>query len=139
MSEPRHRIIYDTDPGVDDSMAFFLAHASPEIELLALTTIFGNGGIETTTANALRLVEAVGRPDIPVLQGAAKPLLHSYDGHGAMVHGSDGLGIPTCPRPPCSRRTDGPPNSLQSGSWRHRRNHAGGRGAADEPGPGRVP
>ena len=92
MSEPRHRIIYDTDPGVDDSMAFFLAHASPEIEILALTTIFGNGGTATTTANALRLVEAVGRPDIPVLQGAAKPLLHPYDGHGARVHGADGLG-----------------------------------------------
>ncbi len=92
MSEPRHRIIYDTDPGVDDSMAFFLAHTSPEIELLALTTIFGNGGIETTTANALRLVETVDRPDIPVLRGAAKPLLHAYDGRGAMVHGSDGLG-----------------------------------------------
>ena len=92
MSEIRHRIIYDTDPGVDDSMAFFLAYASPEIDLLALTTVFGNGGITTTTANALRLVETAGNTDIPVVQGAANPLLHEYDGMGARVHGADGLG-----------------------------------------------
>ena len=79
-------------------MAFFLAHAAPEIEILALTTVFGNGGTDTTTANALRLVETAGRPDIPVLRGADNPLLHPYDGRGAMVHGSDGLGTPHAPR-----------------------------------------
>ena len=36
------KVIIDTDPGIDDSMAIFYALNSPEIELLALTTIFGN-------------------------------------------------------------------------------------------------
>lgn len=97
MHQPRHRIIYDTDPGVDDSMAFFLAMVSPELELVGITTVFGNGGVENTTANALRLVETVNRPDIPVYAGAGAPLMHPYRGRGALVHGRDGLGESNMP------------------------------------------
>ena len=96
-------------------MAFFLAHASPEIEILALTTIFGNGGTDITTANALRLVEAVGKPDIPVLQGAAKPLDTAPGSTAATAWAKA-----TWRLPPCSRPTARPPNSLWSESWRHR-------------------
>ena len=60
------RIIIDTDPGVDDSMAILLAFNSPEIQIEGLTTVFGNTGTEITTKNALRLVELAGRPDVPV-------------------------------------------------------------------------
>ena len=80
-------------------MAFLLAMASPELELLGVTTVFGNGGIETCTQNALRLVELVGRPDIPVVAGAAKPLIHPYRGKGDSVHGTDGFGNTFLPEP----------------------------------------
>ncbi len=86
------RLILDTDPGVDDSMAIFFALKSPEIKLEALTTIFGNGGVEQTTANALRVLETAGHSNIPVVGGATKPLLRPFAGDGWMVHGRDGLG-----------------------------------------------
>ena len=93
------RIIIDTDPGVDDSMAILLALHSPEIQLEALTTVYGNGGVANTTANALRVLEVAGRGDIPVVPGANKPLLHDYFGKGYMVHGRDGLGETNMPPP----------------------------------------
>lgn len=84
-------IIIDTDPGLDDAIAILLALASPELELLGLTTVAGNLPIEVTTQNALRLAELAGRPDIPVFRGEAGPLarepLHCGD-----IHGPDGLG-----------------------------------------------
>ncbi len=99
MSVQPRKFIYDTDPGVDDSMAFFLAMSSPELELVGVTTIFGNGGTQVTTDNALRLVESIERSDIPVVRGAEQPLLHPYHGHGDMVHGADGLGNSWMPSP----------------------------------------
>lgn len=99
------KFIYDTDPGVDDAMAFLLAMASPELELVGVTTVFGNGGIDTCTQNALRLVELVDRPDIPVFAGAARPLIHPYRGKGDSVHGTDGFGNTNLPEP------KGKPNS----------------------------
>ena len=99
------RLILDTDPGVDDSMAIFFALVSPEIELEALTTVFGNGGVTQTTANALRVLETAGRPDIPVMPGAVKPLLREYRGKGYMVHGRDGLGDTNMPPAQTSPQT----------------------------------
>ncbi|MCB0994607.1 MAG: nucleoside hydrolase, partial [Acidimicrobiales bacterium] len=59
-------IIIDTDPGIDDAMAIFYALESPELDVVGLTTVFGNAAVDTCTTNALRLVEIAGRPDIPV-------------------------------------------------------------------------
>lgn len=50
-----HKVIYDTDPGVDDAMALLFLHRHPEIDLLGITTVFGNASVETTTRNALFL------------------------------------------------------------------------------------
>ena len=69
------RVIIDTDPGIDDAAAIFLALASPELEVVALTTTFGNASVEACTANARRVLALAGRSDIPVFMGAGKPLL----------------------------------------------------------------
>ena len=54
-------ILVDCDPGHDDAVALLLALASPELELLGVTTTHGNQTLEKTTANALRVLEFAGR------------------------------------------------------------------------------
>lgn len=83
-------LIIDTDPGVDDAFALALAVASPEVELLGVTTVFGNVGLEHTTRNALRLRALLGREDVPVAVGADRPLVHPQP-HLSRAHGADGL------------------------------------------------
>ncbi|MCB1002166.1 MAG: nucleoside hydrolase [Acidimicrobiales bacterium] len=91
MSRPR-RIIVDTDPGIDDAMAIFFALASPELEVVALTTVFGNAHTPVCTANALRLLEIAGRTDIAVAEGAHAPMAMPFRGPADFVHGGDGQG-----------------------------------------------
>jgi uridine nucleosidase len=86
------KIIIDTDPGVDDSMAILFAFQSPELEVVGLTTIFGNVYTDLATQNALRLVEFVGRPDVPVAHGSELPLVVPIEYVADFVHGRDGLG-----------------------------------------------
>src|SRR5262245_18077244 len=80
-------------------MAIMLAFQSPELQVEGLTTVFGNTETAITTQNALRLVEFVGRPDVPVAKGAAKPLLRPFTGDGWVVHGRNGLGEVSYPEP----------------------------------------
>lgn len=91
MSAPR-KILIDTDPGIDDAMAIFYALASPEFEVIGLTTIFGNAHTDVCTTNALRLLDIAGRPDVPVAQGATRPLAMNFRGPADFVHGRDGQG-----------------------------------------------
>ena len=87
------RILIDTDPGIDDAAAILMALASPELDVVALTTIFGNSSVEVCTANARRVLAAAGRSDIPVYMGAGKPLLRpANEGWASHIHGGDGLG-----------------------------------------------
>lgn len=86
------KIIIDTDPGVDDSMAIFFALASPELDVIGLTTIFGNVHTHLATKNALRLLEIADRTDIPVAHGADNALTQPYEGPVPFVHGDDGQG-----------------------------------------------
>jgi purine nucleosidase len=91
----RRKLIIDTDPGIDDAIAILLACASPEIDLLALTTVAGNVGLDPTTANALKLAELARRPDLPVFAGCAAPLrrrLVTGEVHGTT--GMDGADLP---------------------------------------------
>ncbi len=85
-------MIIDTDPGVDDAVALMLAAASPEVQLLAVTTVFGNVNLEITTANALRLRALAGLGDLPVAAGAARPLVYPQAQRADSWHGPDGLG-----------------------------------------------
>jgi inosine-uridine nucleoside N-ribohydrolase len=89
-------IILDCDPGHDDAIALLLALASPELELLGVTTVHGNQTLEKTTANALRVLELVDRADIPVAAGADRPLLRELS-VAAHVHGETGMDGPALP------------------------------------------
>ena len=64
------KIIIDTDPGVDDSWAILLALRSPEVEVIGLTSLFGNVRTKMATQNALYLLEKFGKTDIPVVEGS---------------------------------------------------------------------
>jgi len=99
MTGSPRKIVIDTDPGIDDSMAIFYALASPELDVVGLTTVFGNAETELCTTNALRLLEIAGRPDIPVGRGADKPLAMPYRGAVDFVHGADGQGNVFLPPP----------------------------------------
>lgn len=92
------RIILDTDPGVDDAIAFFLALRSPELRIEAITPVSGNVPLAFTLPNALRLIEIAGHPDIPVAAGAAVPLVRRLV-TAAYVHGNNGLGGVEFPEP----------------------------------------
>jgi inosine-uridine nucleoside N-ribohydrolase len=92
------RIILDTDPGIDDALAIFLALASPEIQLEAITTVSGNVDVEQTTRNALALLTLAKRGDIPVARGSRYPLVRKPV-DAAYVHGSNGLGDVALPTP----------------------------------------
>jgi inosine-uridine nucleoside N-ribohydrolase len=87
----RHKVIYDTDPGVDDAMALVFQALHPDIELLGLTSVFGNATIETTTRNA-RFLAGRFAPGVPVAQGAAAPLKRAVPEPFALIHGDNGLG-----------------------------------------------
>ncbi len=92
------RILLDTDPGIDDALALFLALASPELQVEAITTVYGNVSVEQTTHNALTLLELAGRVDIPVGQGCAYPLVSQRIDAGG-VYGQNGLGGIMLPQP----------------------------------------
>ncbi len=84
------RLIIDTDPGVDDAHAILLALAHPDVRVEAITTVNGNVGLDLTTANALKILDAAGR-DVPVYRGCDRPLINRALS-AAHVHGEDGLG-----------------------------------------------
>jgi inosine-uridine nucleoside N-ribohydrolase len=90
------KIILDCDPGHDDAIALILALGSPELELVGVTTVAGNQTLEKTTANAIRVLEHVGRTDIPVAAGADRPLVREAR-IAANVHGETGLDGPDLP------------------------------------------
>jgi len=99
------KLIIDTDPGVDDAFAIALAALSEDVELLGVTTVFGNVPLPATTRNALRVLALCGRADVPVAAGADRPLVHPPRRRASHVHGADGLSgrssrLPEPPRGP---------------------------------------
>lgn len=88
-----HKVIFDTDPGIDDAMALLFLQRHPDIDLVGITTVFGNASIETTTRNALFLKEKW-NIDAPVAKGANRTIkAERFDDHWPVaIHGEDGLG-----------------------------------------------
>lgn len=91
-------IIVDSDPGQDDCFALLLALASPELELLGITTVAGNVGVELTATNALKICEIARRPEIKVFRGADRPLLRPLR-TAPEIHGKTGLDGANLPQP----------------------------------------
>lgn len=85
------KVIIDTDPGIDDSVALALAVNSPELEIMAVTTLFGNSTAENTFRNARYVLAKFGASRIPVFPGAAAPLIRRPE-IAAETHGESGLG-----------------------------------------------
>jgi pyrimidine-specific ribonucleoside hydrolase len=92
------KILIDCDPGHDDMMAIMLACASPQLELLGVTTVAGNQTGEKTWRNALRTLTLIGRTDVPAARGADKPLLRELT-VAPEIHGVSGLDGAHLPEP----------------------------------------
>lgn len=86
-----HKILIDTDPGIDDAMAIFYAALHPHIDIVGMTSVFGNVTTEIATRNAIFLAEKVGQ-NIPVAKGAEKPIVMDPNGVSDYVHGVEGFG-----------------------------------------------
>ena len=92
------RIIIDTDPGIDDSLAILLALASPEVQLEGLTVVHGNSSTEQGTINALSILELAHASHIPVAAGCELPLVQPSL-LAPETHGNTGLGYAQLPAP----------------------------------------
>ena len=92
------KVWIDTDPGIDDALAIAMLLESSEIEIIGISTIFGNATIEHTTRNTLLFAESAGLSSIPLAKGAALPLYIPLD-TSPFVHGVNGLGDMPVPQP----------------------------------------
>ncbi len=98
------KVIFDTDPGVDDAMALYFALAHPGIDVVGITTTFGNVTVAQAAVNALYLTAIAGH-EMPVTQGVATPWVKPGEAPPAWIHGDDGLGnLPS--RMPTTNRLD---------------------------------
>ena len=92
------RVILDCDPGIDDAFAIAFACGHPGIDLVGVTTVAGNVGLDRTTVNALSVLEFLGHPEVPVAAGSPAPLLRPFN-DAREVHGESGLGGARLPAP----------------------------------------
>ncbi|MGX5681626.1 nucleoside hydrolase [Schumannella luteola] len=91
MSE-RTPVLVDCDTGVDDAMALLYLLHRDDIDVVGITSVFGNNTAAQCAHNSIRVLELVGREDIPVAVGAEKPLVGEVTYLATHVHGGDGLG-----------------------------------------------
>jgi purine nucleosidase len=99
-AQDARKVIIDTDPGTDDSMAILLALNSPELDVKALTVVAGNVVVGQGLENALKLVSLAGRCDVPVARGAGHPLVQKLI-TAEYFQGKNGLGNVELPAPTC--------------------------------------
>jgi len=112
----RQRILFDTDPGIDDAMALLMLARDARAELVGISTVFGNASVDTTTANALSLCHRFDI-DVPVARGAARPLAREARHFPVEIHGHDGLGDVRRTRRTSGRRSR-PMLPASSATWR---------------------
>jgi len=93
------RMILDVDTGIDDALAIHHAVRHPDIRLEAVTTVYGNTDVAIATDNTLKILELLGRPDIPVAKGVGRSLLKPFKREVDRIHGSNGLGDVELPEP----------------------------------------
>jgi inosine-uridine nucleoside N-ribohydrolase len=115
-ADPRYRVatpsrpvpvIIDTDAGIDDAVALALAARSPELEMVAVTTTYGNAPLEATTRNTRELLRLVGRERVPIYPGAAKPLTRPLV-TAPETHGMSGVGFAPVSSPSSADGTSNP-------------------------------
>lgn len=92
------RVILDTDPGIDDVVTLALAARSPELELVAVTTTYGNATLDRCTRNARHVLQLAGRPEVPVCPGSDRPLIRPLV-TAPETHGLTGVGYAPVPPP----------------------------------------
>jgi purine nucleosidase len=92
------RILFDTDPGIDDACAILLALASPELSVEGLSIVHGNCSLEQATTNALSILELANASNIPVAKGCELPLVQPSL-LAPETHGDTGLGYARLPAP----------------------------------------
>ena len=97
------KIILDCDPGMDDSMAIVMAVKSPELDVKAITTVNGNYPVDITAVNALKVLEMLGRTDIPVAKGMPEPMFREKP-KDPFTHGKDGQAENFLPDPVYKRK-----------------------------------
>ncbi|HAC18086.1 MAG TPA: hypothetical protein DCF78_05845 [Dehalococcoidia bacterium] len=86
------KVVIDTDPGTDDALALIMALNSPELDIQGMTSVAGNARLADTTRNTLRLMNHLGHPNMPVAQGASRPLRGKFN-YGYNYHGPRGLPV----------------------------------------------
>ena len=90
------KLILDLDMGVDDAMALAYAIASPEVELVGITTCFGNVRVDQSAHNCLAVLDLLGRPEVPVYLGADRPIKatepYTPPASTTLIHGKNGIG-----------------------------------------------
>ena len=98
------KLILDVDTGTDDAVAIMLAALHPALELVGCTTVNGNAPVEYCTDNTLRVLDHIGRSDIPVHEGASRPLVRpdfpiprDQDDLAGRIHGKT-LSVPPSKR-----------------------------------------
>ncbi|KAK4865124.1 hypothetical protein LT330_001747 [Penicillium expansum] len=97
----------DCDPGHDDAFAMILAAQHPAFNLLGISTIHGNASLSSTTKNALSVLTALNRTDVPVYPGVEKPFCRPHPQPAADVHGESGIdGAEDLPEPMVGPKTD---------------------------------
>lgn len=98
------KLILDLDMGIDDALALAYALASPEVELVGITTTFGNVKVEQSAHNCLAVLDLLGRPEIPVYLGADRPLEatepYTPPASTSLIHGKNGVGGASIPDSP---------------------------------------
>ena len=112
------KVLIDTDPGTDDTLALMMALSSTDLDILGVTTVGGNATLAHTTRNALRLLDYLGASHLGVYKGSARPLKGGFE-TAYQVHGAAGLGV-RLPAPTSKPKKPPAPEFIAAAASRHK-------------------